>query len=85
MLLQRQRSVSPLFLQRRSRHVLLIGLHIVAAGGVSGSSSSCGVFSPELGGIAGLSGPRYCLWKEEVSCSGNESTVGCEVYEHNNE
>ena len=63
----------------------LIGLHLMAAGGVSRSSSSCGVFSPELGGIAGLKGPRCPLWKEEVSCSGNESTVGCEVYEHNNE
>ena len=25
------------------------------------------------------------LWKEEVSWSGNASTVGFEVYEHNNE
>ena len=36
-------------------------------------------------GIAGLKGPRYPLWKEDVPCSGNESTVGYEVYEHNNE
>ena len=28
----------------------LVGLH--------GSSSTCGVFSPELGGVPGLSGPR---------------------------
>ena len=71
---------SLLLLQRQ--HSALIGLHLMAAGGESGSSS-CGVFSPELGGIPGLSGPRYPLWK--VSGSDNESTVGFEVYEHNNE
>ena len=45
----------------------------------------CYVFPPELGGIPGLGGPRYPLWKEDVSSSGNESTLGDEVYEHNNE
>ena len=30
------------------------------------------------------SGPRYLLWKEDVSCLGSESTLGYEVYEHNN-
>ena len=49
------------------------------------ASSSCGVFSLELGGIPGLSGPRCPLWKDDVSCSGSESTLGCEVDEHNNE
>ena len=63
----------------------LIGPHLMAAGGEDGSSSSCGVFSPELGGIPGLSGPRYPLWKDDVSCSGSESTLGYEVYEHNSE
>ena len=63
----------------------LIGLNLMEAGGESGSSASCGVSSPELGGIPGLSGARCPLWKELVSCSGNGSTVGCEVYEHNNE
>ena len=43
----------------------LIGLHLVAAGGESGSSSSCGVFSQKLGGMPGLSGPGYPLWKEK--------------------
>ena len=33
--------------------------------------------------FAGLNGPRYPLWKENVSCSGNESFG--EVYEHNSE
>ena len=53
----------------------------------SGLSALKGVslFLLELGGIPGLGGPRHPLWKEEVSCSGNESTVGYEVYEHNNE
>ena len=63
----------------------LIGRHLVAAKGEFGFSSSCGVFSLELGGIPGLSGLRYPLWKAEVSCSKNESTVGYEVYEQNNE
>ena len=37
-------------------------------------------FSPELGGIPGLSGPTCPLWKEECSGSGL-----CSVYEHNSE
>ena len=41
------------------RTCALIGLPFMAAGGESGSSSSCGVFSLELRGIPGLSGPRY--------------------------
>ena len=44
----------------------LIGLH--------GSSSTGGVFSPELGGIPGLSGPRHPLWKDDVPCSASEVT-----------
>ena len=32
----------------------LIGLHLMAAEGESGFSSSCGVFSPEVGGIPGV-------------------------------
>ena len=57
----------------------------MAAESGSGFSSSCGVFSPGVGGIPLLSGPRYPQWKGEFSCSKNESTVGCELYEHNNE
>ena len=56
----------------------LIGLHLLAAEGNSGSSSSCGVFSPELGGIPVLSGPMYPLWKDDVP-------FACEVFEHNSE
>ena len=67
------------------RACALIGLHLLAAGGVSGSSSSCGVFSPELGGILGHSGPRFPLWKDDASYSGSESTSGYEVYDHNSE
>ena len=67
------------------RACALIGLHQMAARGVSGSSSSCDAFAPELGEIPGLSGPRYPLWKDDVSCSGSESTLVCEVYEHNSE
>ena len=63
----------------------LIGLHLTAAGSESRSSSSCGVFSPELGEIPELSGPRYPLWKEEAYCSENDSTLSSEVYEHNSE
>ena len=42
--------------------------------GLHGSSSTCGVFSPELGGIPGLSGPRCPLWKDDVPCSASEVT-----------
>ena len=49
----------------------LIGLH--------GSSSTCGVFSLELGGIPGLSGPKCPLWKDDVPCSAGEVTFGREV------
>ena len=75
-LLQRQWIFSPLFLRRHSGHVLWLVCWVF---------SSCGVFSLELGGIPGLSGPRHPLWREEVSCSGNESTLGYEVHEHNSE
>ena len=34
----------------------------MAAGGESGSSSSCGVFSPELGGIPGLISKSWFEW-----------------------
>ena len=63
----------------------LIGLHLMAAEGESESSSFCGVFSPQLGGIPGLSGPMYPLWKDDVSCPGSESILGEEVYERNSE
>ena len=39
-----------------------------------GSSSTCGVLSPELGGIPGLNGPRYPLWKDDVPGSASEVT-----------
>ena len=65
----------PFVLAETLRACALIGLYLMVAGCVSGSSSSsCGVFSTELGGIPGLSGPRYPLWKDDVSCSGSEST-----------
>ena len=67
------------------RACALIGPHLMAAGGASGFSSSCGVFSPELGGIPGLSSPRYPLWKVDVSCSGSETTLGYEEHGRNNE
>ena len=60
----------------------LTGLHLMAPGGESGSTPSFGVFSSELGGIPGLSGPTYPRWKEDVSCSVNESTSGDGVHEH---
>ena len=82
MLLQRQWR-SPFVLTETLRACALIGPHLVTAGGESGSSSSCGVFSPELGGIPGLGGARYPLWKDDVSCSASGRTSG--VYEHNSE
>ena len=42
--------------------------------GLRGSSSTGGVLAPELGGIPGLSGPRYPLWKDDVPGSGSEVT-----------
>ena len=42
----------------------LPGLHLVAGEAESGFSSSSGVFSSELGGIPGVSGPKYPLWRE---------------------
>ena len=52
--------------------------------GEAGFSSSCGVCSPRAGRDPRARGKVHPLWKE-VSCSGNESTVSYEVYEHNNE
>ena len=60
----------PVVLAETHNVCALIGLHLLAAGCESGSSSSCGVFSPKLRGIPGLSGPRYSLWKDHVSCLG---------------
>ena len=71
----------PFFPAETLKACALIGLHLMAAEGESFFSSSCCVFSLELGGIPGLSGPRYPLWQADVSCCGNESTVNYEVYE----
>ena len=61
----------------------LIGLHLVTA---EGDFLIVWCLCARAGRIPGLNGPRYPVWKEEdVSCSGNESTLVYEVYEHNNE
>ena len=85
MLSQRQWSFNPFVPAETLKACALIGPHLMAAGGDSGTSSSCGVSSLELGGVPGLSDPRLPLWKEDVSCFGNEITLGYEVYQHNNE
>ena len=71
----------PFFPAETLKACALIGLHLMAAEGESVFSSSCCVFSLELGGIPRLSGPRYPLWQADVSCCGNESTVSYEVFE----
>ena len=57
--------IEPFVPEEMLRACAVIGLHLMAAGSASGSSSSCDAFSPELGGIPGLSGPRHSLWKDE--------------------
>ena len=56
----------------------------MAAGGKSGSSSSCGVFSLGLGGDSRAQWSEVPSVEEEAYCPGSESTLGCEVYEYNN-
>ena len=75
-------------LSRRSRWWLrttrkacaLIGLHLMAAEGEAGSSGSQ---SPDLGDMWRQGCPKSPEWIS--CCSASETSLGCEVYEHNNE
>ena len=56
-----------------------IGLHLLAAEGEAGS---CGRQSPDLGDMWRQGCPESPEWIS--SCSASETSLGCEVYEHNN-
>ena len=57
----------------------LIGLHLMAAGEVGSSGSQ----SPDVGDMGRHGCPKSPGWIS--SCSTSETSLGCEVYEHNNE
>ena len=58
----------------------LIGLHLLAAEGGAGSGGSQ---FPDLGDMWRHGCPESPEWIS--SCSASETSLGCEVYEHNNE
>ena len=66
--------------RKRSKACALIGPHFLAAEGEAGSSGS---LSPDLRDMWRQGCSKSPEWIS--SCSATEASLGCEVYEHNNE
>ena len=71
-----------MFLRKHSRACALIGLHLTAADGASGSGSQ----SPDLADAGRTGWPRSPEWDSDVGVwTEGECTPRCEVYEHSKE